>query len=118
MRPDLTARRVRAARLVAISADFVQIGLLPLFVQGWLSPLNDGLDVLVAIAMIALLGWHWAFLPAFLSELVPFLGLAPTWTAAVLIATRGAEAPPPPAEPLPPGPPPDPQAARPRPPSA
>lgn len=118
MRQDLTPRRVWAARLLAIAADFVQIGLLPLFVEGWLSPLNDGLDVLVAIAMVALLGWHWAFLPAFLSELVPVMGLVPTWTAAVLIATRGAEAPSPPAEALPPGPPPEGKAGPPRAPSA
>lgn len=118
MRQDLTPRRVWAARLLAMSADFVQIGLLPVGGEAWLLPLSDGLDVLVAIAMIALLGWHWAFLPAFLAELVPFVGLAPTWTAAVLIATRGAEAPPPPAEALPPGPPPEGKAGPPRAPSA
>jgi hypothetical protein len=35
-----------------------------------------------------LLGWHWAFVPSFLAELVPGLDLVPTWTLAVLIATR------------------------------
>jgi hypothetical protein len=107
MRDDVTPGRVKTARGVAMAADFVQIGLLPLFAEGWLSPLNDALDVLVAIAMIALVGWHWAFLPAFLSELVPFFDLVPSWTAAVFIATRspeGAPAPPPPFGALPPGP--------------
>lgn len=85
----LTPRRVLAARLLALFADAVQLGLLPLFVEGALSPINDALDAVVAIAMILLLGWHWAFLPAFVSELIPFFDLVPTWTAAVLIVTRG-----------------------------
>jgi hypothetical protein len=86
----MTPKRVKAARAVAVIADAVQLGLLPLFVGGWVSPLNDALDVAVAIAMVVLVGWHWAFLPAFVAELVPIWGLVPTWTAAVLIATRNA----------------------------
>jgi hypothetical protein len=106
----ITAGRVKAARALAIAADFLQIGLLPLFVEGWLSPLNDALDVVVAIALTLLVGWHWAYLPAFLSELVPVFGLVPTWTAAVLIATRNASPGPdtPPPGGLPPGTPPPP----------
>ncbi len=103
----MTPGRVKTARVVAIAADFVQIGLLPLFAEGWLSPVNDALDVLVAIAMILLVGWHWAFLPAFLAELVPLVDLVPSWTAAVFIATRApgeAPAPAPPLGALPPGP--------------
>jgi hypothetical protein len=39
--------------------------------------------------LVALLGWHVVFLPAFLGELVPFLNLFPTWTGAVLfVVTR------------------------------
>jgi hypothetical protein len=85
-----TPKRVRAARVLGVVADAVQLGLLPLFAEGWASPLNDALDVLVGIAMVALVGWHWAFLPAFLSELIPVWDLVPSWTAAVLIATRNA----------------------------
>ena len=87
---SLTPRRVRAARVLGVVADAVQLGLLPLFVGGWVSPINDALDVAVAIAMVALVGWHWAFLPAFFSELIPIWDLVPSWTAAVLIATRNA----------------------------
>jgi hypothetical protein len=36
-----------------------------------------------------LIGWHWAFLPTFVSELIPLWDLVPTWTAAVFFATRG-----------------------------
>jgi hypothetical protein len=86
----LTPKRVQAARVLGVVADAVQLGLLPLFVGGWVSPLNDALDVAVAIGMLALVGWHWAFLPAFISELIPIWGLVPSWTAAVLVATRNA----------------------------
>jgi hypothetical protein len=87
---NLTRRRVVAARALAMVADSVQLGLLPVFVEGWLSPVNDVLDVVIAVAMTVLVGWHWAFVPAFISELVPVLGLVPTWTAAAFLATRGA----------------------------
>ena len=86
-------RRVQAARALAVIADAVQLGLMPLFVEGGLSPVNDVLDVAVAGAMIYLVGWHWAFAPAFMAEMVPGLTLAPTWTAAILIATAGSGSP-------------------------
>jgi hypothetical protein len=82
-------RRHLAALAIAIAADVVQIGLLPLFVEGAAAPWNDALDVGVGAALCVLLGWHVAFLPAFLGELVPFLNLIPTWTAAaVFVITR------------------------------
>jgi hypothetical protein len=81
--------RVRAARVIAVLADLAQIVLLPVFAVGGASPWDDTLDLAVAAAMTWLVGWHWAFLPTFLSELVPFWDLVPTWTAAVFFATRG-----------------------------
>jgi len=85
----MTPTRVKAARAIAVAADFLQIVVFPAFMPGAASPWNDGLDALVALAMILLVGWHWAFLPSFLAELVPVLDLVPTWTAAVFFATRG-----------------------------
>jgi len=85
-----TPRRVRAARAIAIGADFLQIVVFPVFWPGLASIVNDALDAAVALAMLVLVGWHWAFLPTFLAELVPFLDLVPTWTAAVFLATRPA----------------------------
>jgi hypothetical protein len=79
---------VRLARVVAISADLLQIGLFPLFGEGVLSVANDAVDVLVCAILVGLLGWHWAFLPGLLAEAVPALNLAPTWTAAVFLVTR------------------------------
>jgi hypothetical protein len=91
MAPLLTPRRVWIARALALLVDLVQWGLLP----ASLTPLNTAIDVATGLAMVALVGWHWAFLPTFLAELVPFVDLVPTWTLAVAFATRGgvAEAP-------------------------
>jgi hypothetical protein len=78
----------RTALGIALFADALQIVLFPFFGEGGLSPLNDLLDIAVGFAMIRLLGWHWAFLPSFMAELIPGLDLVPTWTLAVLIVTR------------------------------
>jgi hypothetical protein len=85
---EKSQRRVLAARIIAVVADAVQLGFLPLFVGGAPAGFDAVLDVAVGAAMVALLGWHWAFLPAFALELLPAVDLAPTWTIAVFIATR------------------------------
>jgi hypothetical protein len=79
---------IRTARLIAIGADLAQLVFFPAFAGGWLSPLNNLLDVVVAVIMVRLVGWHFAFLPTFIVELVPGVDLVPTWTAAVWFATR------------------------------
>jgi hypothetical protein len=78
----------RLAWVIAIAADALQIVALPLFAEGALSPLDTLLDLAVGVALIRLLGWHWAFLPTLAAELVPALDLFPTWTAAVFFVTR------------------------------
>jgi len=88
---DTSRRRVLAARIIAVAADAVQLGFLPLFAGGAPAAFDAALDVVVGIVMVALVGWHWAFLPAFALELVPAVDLAPTWTIAILIATRRKE---------------------------
>jgi hypothetical protein len=75
--------RFRAAMVLAILADVLQIVVFPLFVEGAESPADDLLDVGVAAAMVYLLGWHWEFLPSFLVKLVPGADLVPFWTMAV-----------------------------------
>ena len=80
--------RERLALAIALAADLLQLALHPLFVGGALSPFEDGLDFLIALIMIRLLGWHLAFLPTFIAELVPGVDLIPTWTAAVWFVTR------------------------------
>jgi hypothetical protein len=78
---------VRAARVIAVAADAVQLAAAPLFGEGFASPFNDVLDVAVAAVLVKLLGFHWALLPTLLAEAVPALDLAPTWTASVLLIT-------------------------------
>ncbi len=74
---------------MALAADALQIAVFPVFGPGFASPANNVLDVSVALLLSALIGWHWAFLPTFLAELVPFVDLVPSWTLACWIATRG-----------------------------
>ena len=59
--------RFRAAMVLAIVADALQIVVFPLFVEGALSPADDLLDFGIAAVLVHLLGWHWEFLPAFLA---------------------------------------------------
>jgi hypothetical protein len=70
---------------IAAAADAVQFAFLPLFGEGFASPVDDALDVVVAGLLVWLLGFHWVLVPAAASELVPGLDLAPTWTASVLL---------------------------------
>ncbi len=81
-------RRKLLARGIAVAADLLQIVVFPGFFPGILSPLNNALDLLVGLAMVRMLGWHVAFLPTFVAELIPFVDLFPTWTLAVLFVTR------------------------------
>ena len=90
----ISSGRIKAARAVAIAADIVQIGLFPLFAEGFISPFDDALDVAVGVTLTWLVGWHLAFLPSFVVKLAPGLDLVPTWTVAVFIATRNSPKPP------------------------
>jgi hypothetical protein len=85
-------RKVWIARTIAVAVDIVQLAVAPFVMQGILSPLEDVLDVATAAIMIALLGWHVAFVPTLIVKSLPFADLAPTWTIAVLIVTRKAPA--------------------------
>lgn len=81
----------KAAMLLALVADAIQIVLLPLFVEGALSPADDVLDFGVGAMMVHLLGWHWEFLPSFFAKLVPGVDLVPFWTIAVVNVWRKAK---------------------------
>lgn len=76
------------AWLIALAADALQIAVIPLFVEGALSPVDAVLDLGVGIVLVRLLGWHWAFVPTLLVEALPGADLFPTWTAAVYFVTR------------------------------
>ncbi|MBS2021883.1 MAG: hypothetical protein JST92_05695 [Deltaproteobacteria bacterium] len=91
--PVVTQRTRWLARGLALTADALQLGLFPLFGEGAASPLNLGLDVAMALVCTRLLGFHWSFAPTVVAELIPVVDLAPTWTAAVLLATVGSRKP-------------------------
>jgi len=80
--------RFRAALLLAILADLLQVLVLPLFVEGAESPADDALDLVIGIALVRLLGWHWEFLPSFVAKLIPGVDLVPFWTLAVASVYR------------------------------
>jgi len=90
MKP-ISPRRIRIAWILAIAVDALQLGLFP--VTGTLSTwLDKPLDLAAMGALWYLVGWHWALLPTFAFELVPFVELAPTWTAAVWLISRKRKA--------------------------
>jgi benzodiazapine receptor len=88
-RGPLSSRRLWLARGVAVAADAVQIALFPVDIEGIASPVDAALDAGVAVVMTLLVGWHVAFVPSILIKALPIADLAPTWTLAVWVATRG-----------------------------
>jgi hypothetical protein len=75
--------RLRAAIILAVVADALQVVVFPLFVPGAVSPVDDVVDVVVGGTLTYLLGWHWEFLPSFCAKLLPGIDLVPFWTLAV-----------------------------------
>jgi len=90
LKPPIPRSCLRAAWVLALLVDGMQILCGPLATAGplaWI--LGAGLDLLTAALMWFLVGWHWAFLPSFLIEIFPIADIAPTWTLALLVASRG-----------------------------
>ena len=85
---SIKSPELRLAWAIAIAADAAQILAFPLFAEGALSPLDDALDLVVAVMLTRLIGWHWAFLPTLMVEVIPGVDLIPTWTAAMYLVTR------------------------------
>ena len=88
MKANVSRSTLIAAYVIAICADFAQICLFSFFAEGIASPVDDFSDVVVCVILSRLIGFHVAFLPSFLIKLIPLVDTAPTWTLAVLIATR------------------------------
>jgi hypothetical protein len=81
-------RRLRGALILAVLLDSIQIAFFPLFAPGFISVADDLLDCVAFLVFWRLVGWHWALLPGFVAELIPFADLVPSWTLAVSIAMR------------------------------
>lgn len=88
MKANVNRASVVAAFVIAICADLLEIGLFPVFMPGIIDPLCGVVDLIVCVVLTCLIGFHVAFIPSFLVKLLPEATLAPTWTIAVLIATR------------------------------
>ena len=84
-RPD--PADIRRAWMVALAADLLQWVLFPLILGG-AAAANVGIDLLVAFLLVRWMGWHVAFLPAFITELIPIANFVPSWTLAMWIVTR------------------------------
>ncbi len=84
---SLSRTRLRVAWTLAVGVDLIQFSAAAVGPLGWL--LDAGLDLATMAVLWALLGFHWAFLPSFVTEGVPYLNLAPLWTLAVALASRG-----------------------------
>ena len=78
---------VDAIQLPLQGASLTGIGTIPA------EAVDLGLDVVTALVLSRLVGFHWALLPALALELIPFVDLAPTWVACVayVIAQRKRE---------------------------
>lgn len=94
MPPPFPPGRVRAARVIAIAADALQVVLLP----AWFAPpagagINIAIDIVVGAILCLVLRPHWAFAPAFVAEAFPIVGAIPFWWASVEFVTRGTTPP-------------------------
>ena len=89
MANPLKRSHVRIAWMVAVLVDGLQLITAP---AEWTGPVvwvvEAGVDLVTMGVMMSLVGFHWAFLPSFVTKFLPFLELAPTWTLALFIATR------------------------------
>ncbi|CAN5736894.1 hypothetical protein BH09MYX1_BH09MYX1_18200 [soil metagenome] len=77
------ASRKKVAIAIALLADAAQGGMfLEMPALSWLPA--DAMDIVVAIVMLALLGFRWRILFALGFEMIPGVQLFPSWTAFVI----------------------------------
>lgn len=78
--PPLTRGRIVCAMIIAVTADFLQVVLLPVawtFAQQIIDIIAMGLTMLT-------IGFHLLLLPTFVIEFIPGVDMLPTWTGCVL----------------------------------
>lgn len=81
----LTPRRIKLAFAVGILADILQLPVSLSLLAGFVPAegVDAAIDLVAALLVNWLLGFHWALLPSFALKLIPVLDVAPTWTACV-----------------------------------
>jgi hypothetical protein len=80
LKPELTGWRMALAIIVALVADGLQLFLGPI---GWVFS-DEVIDVVAMVVTSFLIGFHVLLLPTFLLEIVPVVGMLPSWTGCVL----------------------------------
>jgi len=90
-KPAVSVRQKVAALWVAGIVDFIQMPGFAIFGWGIASPMEDLLDFVTAMLLVAICGFRWQFVLAFGVELVPGLSLFPTWTMVVLTMPTALE---------------------------
>jgi hypothetical protein len=94
--PFLTPTRIRSAYAVAATTDALQLLAGPIGFAFF----DEALDIVAAIVIWRLLGFHPLLLPTFVVEFLPVADLLPSWTAcvAMVVALRKRQqtSPPPP----------------------
>lgn len=85
----LNGKIISLALFIAVAADALQALLGP---AGWLFA-DEIIDVIAALLISRLLGFHLLLLPTFIVEFIPVADLLPTWTGcvALLIVLRRRE---------------------------
>jgi hypothetical protein len=78
--PVLTRPRIILALTVALTADALQIALLPV---AWTFA-QSAVDVVAMILTMLLIGFHLLLLPTFVIEFIPVADMFPTWTGCVI----------------------------------
>jgi hypothetical protein len=88
--PVLTRNRIRLAYAVAITADALQLLLMPL---AW-TFIDQLIDVVAMILTTMAVGFHPLLLPTFVIEFIPLVDMLPTWTActALVVSLRKKQA--------------------------
>jgi hypothetical protein len=74
----ISKKRMALAFLVAAVSD---AGSIP---AEAIPPLEWGIDIVTAVLLLLILGFHWQFVPALIVEAIPGLAVFPSWMAAVL----------------------------------
>jgi hypothetical protein len=88
---EITKGRFLAAIVIAIVSDAVSVWAEFVPVVQWV------VDGVTAILLCAVLGWHWALLPALVAEAIPGVAAFPSWVLVVLalrMSQRKAAGPP------------------------
>ena len=99
LRAKTTKRKVALAFAVAIVTDILQIpivltmfsataSMVGVLADAPLEAIDVTLDIVAALVINRLIGFHWLLLPSFVAEAIPGLDAAPTWTLCVAWVAR------------------------------